>query len=35
VTSLGEMGLPLGLAHFDLALRAGLSPFLSALEGEA
>jgi len=35
VTSLAEMGASVGRAHFDLALGAGLSRFLAALEGGA
>jgi lipoyl(octanoyl) transferase len=35
VTSLAEMGAPLGHGRFDLALGAGLSRFLAALEGGA
>jgi lipoyl(octanoyl) transferase len=33
VTSLGEMGVSSGQAHFDLALRQGLDHFLSSVEG--
>jgi len=33
VTSLAEMGVPLGLDRFDLALREGLCGFLRSLEG--
>ena len=33
VTSLGEMGLPDGQAHLDLALRQGFDRFLCSLEG--
>jgi lipoyl(octanoyl) transferase len=35
VTSLAEMGASVGRARFDLALGAGLSRFLAALEGGA
>ena len=35
VTSLGEMGMSVSAARFDPVLRAGLSPFLAALSGEA
>ena len=33
VTSLDEMGVPCGQAHFDLALRQGFERFLVSLEG--
>jgi lipoyl(octanoyl) transferase len=35
VTSLGEMGVPVGRDRFDLALRQGLYRFLRSLEGGA
>ncbi len=34
VTSLAEMGVSEGQARFDLALKCGLGPFLTSLEGE-
>ncbi len=34
VTSLAEMGVSEGQARFDLALKSGLGPFLTSLEGE-